>query len=351
LQQPATSTVTFDVFTTDGPSTPFIGAAVAGTNYVGITAGSSPSGTVTFMPGQAFATVTVEVKVGSFLPAPGSEYKQFTVNLSSPSAPTVAVASGTGLIAAQVPKVHSPSPAPATNLQVATGRPTGTPGGVYLSNTSQLSTIVAAAEARWVADGVSKSAFQGVQFRVANMGGGVLANTVGKSITIDSGAAGFGWFVDPTPMSDGEYAFKAHSSDLVARAGTLAAGHMDLLTVVEHELGHILGIADSMSGPDNLMTQGLSAGMRRLPDKSLLSAVVGPVTHVTPGVASVSGINLTELAKELGVNVPTINGKVPTVSTKALDRVFAEWTNIPAGVKTDVLDKLFATLGVNPNKK
>ncbi len=46
-----------------------------------------------------------------------------------------------------------------------------------------------------------------------------------------------------------------------------AAGRMDLLTVLLHELGHIAGLddLDAASIPDGLMTELLSAGVRRLP--------------------------------------------------------------------------------------
>jgi hypothetical protein len=129
LQKPAATAVTFDVFTQDGPATPLIGSAVAGVNYVGIS-----SGTVTFQSGQAYATVTVNVKVGSFAPAAGSVYKQFTVNLSDPLNPTVPLAVGTGLIAAQLAQVHSPS---TSHLQFAVEKSTETAGGVHIRHLPQ----------------------------------------------------------------------------------------------------------------------------------------------------------------------------------------------------------------------
>jgi hypothetical protein len=114
-----------------------------------------------------------------------------------------------------------------------------------LSN-AELAPIVSAAEARWEAFGVSASKFSNVQFQIANMGHGVLGNTSGSVITIDTSADGFGWSVDPSANP--------------------AAGRMDLLTVVEHELGHILGLPDLVAGPDdNVMTQTLKAGVRRVP--------------------------------------------------------------------------------------
>ncbi len=141
------------------------------------------------------------------------------------------------------------------------------PGGVVLTSVSELTPIVDAAEAYWIAAGYSASRFDGVHFAIANMGHSVLGSTTGSTITIDASADGFGWFVDPTPLLNNEFKRLGQSADLMAVPGTLAATHMDLLTVVEHELGHILGFDDILAGgaADNLMTQTLAAGMRRLP--------------------------------------------------------------------------------------
>src|SRR5262249_15950338 len=150
--------------------------------------------------------------------------------------------------------------------QVAAGTPTNAPGGVKLTSTAQLNPIVQAAENRWIAAGVKPSAFDNVQFNIANIGNKMLAYAEGNTITIDANAAGFGWFVDPTPSKDTEYSKTSNPAVLQALRGTAAYGHMDLETVIEHELGHILGYSDVNRGTsDNLMTYSLTAGTRRLP--------------------------------------------------------------------------------------
>ena len=42
--------------------------------------------------------------------------------------------------------------------------------------------------------------------QVADLPGGLLGEAVGKTILIDRDAAGYGWFVDPTPADDLEFA-------------------------------------------------------------------------------------------------------------------------------------------------
>ena len=156
---------------------------------------------------------------------------------------------------------------------------TPAPGGVILTSTSQLTPIVDAAEAYWIAAGYSASRFDGVHFAIANMGHSVLGSTTGSTITIDASADGFGWFVDPTPLLNNKFKRLGQSADLMALPGTLAAAHMDLLTVVEHELGHILGFDDVLAGAgsDSLMTQTLGLGMRRLPPGNINTAALDQV--------------------------------------------------------------------------
>jgi hypothetical protein len=59
-----------------------------------------------------------------------------------------------------------------------------------------------------------------------------LGQQQGHTITLDINAAGWGWFVDPTPRDDSEITTAGNQGE---------QHHMDLLTVLEHELGHILG--------------------------------------------------------------------------------------------------------------
>ena len=58
---------------------------------------------------------------------------------------------------------------------------------------------------------------------------------------------------------------------LEALPGSAAEGHMDLLTVVLHEMGHIAGWGDvnTAGRPNNLMDATLAPGVRRRrPDNS-----------------------------------------------------------------------------------
>jgi hypothetical protein len=110
------------------------------------------------------------------------------------------------------------------------------------------------------ADAVEKLA--SVQFVVTDLPGSQLGVAEGNTIYLDANAAGNGWFVDSTPASDEEFVANADSKELQA-VDARAVDKIDLLTVVEHELGHVLGQNDLYSVTDELMSATLGVGTRR----------------------------------------------------------------------------------------
>jgi hypothetical protein len=100
-----------------------------------------------------------------------------------------------------------------------------------------------------------------LKIKIADLPGKTLGETLGSTIWIDRNAAGYGWFVDPTPRDDAEFAALTGSRSLAGRTGTSAATRVDLLTTVMHEMGHVLGYSDTPS--DRLMNGLLAVGVRR----------------------------------------------------------------------------------------
>jgi Ca2+-binding RTX toxin-like protein len=82
-----------------------------------------------------------------------------------------------------------------------------------------------------------------VTVAVADLPALMLGNAVGAMILLDADAAGHGWFVDQTPAHSEEFA-----RDGSARAGSGADGRIDLLSVIVHELGHVMGFDDDEAG-------------------------------------------------------------------------------------------------------
>jgi VCBS repeat-containing protein len=147
-----------------------------------------------------------------------------------------------------------------------------TPGETHLSQ-AQLDSVVAAAIGQWALAGASANqlaALHATSFSVADLSGNVVGEQSPGHITIDTDAAGHGWFVDPTPSDNSEFthALNAAGTDLLTDPSNDAAGHLDLLTTVTHEMGHVLGLDDSTATSDanDLMYINLVDGERRLPD-------------------------------------------------------------------------------------
>ncbi len=108
----------------------------------------------------------------------------------------------------------------------------------------QLDVIVSAAVARWEASGLTAAQnayLQNITFNIADMSGLYLGATNPGLVTIDSNAAGYGWYVDANPGDDAEFA-NGSGTRLTSDAGGTPAGHIDLLTTVMHEMGHQLGL-------------------------------------------------------------------------------------------------------------
>ncbi|MFC1763664.1 Ig-like domain-containing protein, partial [Planctomycetota bacterium] len=94
-----------------------------------------------------------------------------------------------------------------------------------------------------------------VDFEVTDLAGSVLGLAGTNTILIDIDAAGQGWFIDLTVGETRE--------DLGQfLADTCTAGRVDLLTVVTHEIGHLLGLDHSASENVPFMSETLAAGER-----------------------------------------------------------------------------------------
>jgi Ca2+-binding RTX toxin-like protein len=133
-----------------------------------------------------------------------------------------------------------------------------------------LAPIVAEAVRSWeVALGEELSArLAGVQFQIADLEGLRLGQAVGTTVWLDRDGAGHGWFVDATPATDREFRPVRTGDVLVARPGGPAAGRMDLLSVVTHELGHVLGFVhedEILRGAVQRLPDTLEAGTRIVP--------------------------------------------------------------------------------------
>jgi hypothetical protein len=234
LSAASTSTVTVVVSTENGSAT------IAGSDYAAVTR------TLTFAPGvtsQSFAVSitgdttfeaneTLLVKVTSAIGATGVG-STGTVTITNDDLPLTAVAAGAGEV-------------------------------VSLTR-SQLDAVAAQALSDWAA-ARPDARLSGVQFSIRDLDGLLLGVASDGDITIDVDAAGWGW--------------------------TVAGGEMDLLTVVLHELGHVLGLDHDESG--GVMSETLAPGdIHRLgvPEPSH-AASLGIVSSGTAATSIAGGARL-----------------------------------------------------------
>ncbi|QDT92763.1 peptidylprolyl isomerase [Gimesia algae] len=87
------------------------------------------------------------------------------------------------------------------------------------------------------------------------------ADASNNTIYLDINAAGWGWFVDQTPLLNEEFDVST-AGQFDAQLFSNAFGRIDLLTVLLHELNHLLGYEHSPDSP--LMQPELNPGERKL---------------------------------------------------------------------------------------
>ena len=126
--------------------------------------------------------------------------------------------------------------------------------------------ILAAARQRWAATGLTADQLaivDSLQFEVTSLNGWYLGASSNRVVRLDRRANGHGWFIDPTPLDDREFAATSET-----RLSSVApSGRIDLLSAVLHEMGHTLGLPDDYApaARDNVMYGFLIPGERRLP--------------------------------------------------------------------------------------
>ena len=133
-----------------------------------------------------------------------------------------------------------------SNTSTTTSNVTGS-GETTTLTQPELDAITSEAIKRGQASGVNADAtakLEAATIVIANLASPKSAVIENGVINLDSTAAGHGWFVDFTPSSDEDYTATATGVAMCAKSSTKAVDHIDLLTVVEQELGSIASLED-----------------------------------------------------------------------------------------------------------
>ncbi len=153
--------------------------------------------------------------------------------------------------------------------KISSNLPTGTDDYTNWQNTATLSEMLANASQ-------SLTSF-------SDLAGTAVGETKGEGstaqITLDSTAAGHNWFIDTTPSNNEEFLPTSDPEVWIAKAGSDAAGKMDMLSVLLHEYGHALGIEHSSDSAD-YMAASLQPGERRLPSAEELGLMARLVAAI-----------------------------------------------------------------------
>ena len=175
---------------------------------------------------------------------------------------------------------------------MATGQFTGdiTVGSALTDQVPQ--PMIDAAIQRWKDAGISPqqlARLQATNVEVLDLSSGYLGFDDAGVVEISRDGNWAGWFIDPTPNEDSEFC----NGEMVNPKG------FDLLTVLEHEFGHILGFDDlpSESYPNELMADTILPGVRKVAADSIFSPtpigsrLSGPLSSVSSGLASATAVN------------------------------------------------------------
>src|SRR5262249_43225094 len=125
--------------------------------------------------------------------------------------------------------------------------------------------VVGQAIALWHQAGVHGAALkvlERLRYQIVALPGAELGEEDGHLIEIAPIADGYGWDVDP------------------ARDARVPGNRMDLLTVVAHEMGHVLGLPDEPGA--ELMGPTLSPGVRHEPVRSELPPALRTKAAIAP---------------------------------------------------------------------
>jgi hypothetical protein len=133
---------------------------------------------------------------------------------------------------------------------------------------------------------------------ITDLPGAYVGMSSPDGIWIDRDAAGHGWFVDPTPSDNSEFVDHLSAGKLAATEGSPAYGKMDLLTIIEHEMGRPLGLQERPDAP-GIMVMTFQPGVRELVVAADLRSVGAPPSLIgiipkPAAVASASGLSVVD---------------------------------------------------------
>ena len=214
----------------------------------------------------------------------------------------------------------------------------------------QIAPIRDEAISRWRVSGATFeqiSQLQDVDIRIVDLPGDLLAQANRDRILVDRDAAGWGWFVDETPSDDVEF---------IGPDRAAVANRMDLISVLFHEMGHLLGFEH---GSHEGMRTKISPGERTVINVGHLDRVMALApaavldipnqgtsspAHGVDHPIAVARMDARRQARNLGKPLPVKNWRDWQLDQKENDWVFHNKTDpfeLTSSLE-DVLDTISA---------
>jgi hypothetical protein len=214
------------------------GTALAGSDF------TAASGNLTFNPGDTSKTIVISIAADK----KAEPTEQFSVTLDTPSANTT-LGTATGTVTIQ------------DNDGALLATAAGASASAQPLAQADAINLLAVVVREWLDAGATAVQLAGLTIRIADMPGNKLADTLGRTITLDIDAAGWGWALSPL---------------------ALTADRMDLASVLAHELGHVLGLEHEDHG---VMEEMLAPGESLpAPESSTLAVAAGHPVNATTTV-------------------------------------------------------------------
>ena len=155
------------------------------------------------------------------------------------------------------------------------------------------------------------------------------------TIVLDPTAAGHGWFVDSSPSSDSD----------------LDPERIDMLTIIMHEMGHVLGLGhDLIPGEPDLMDESLAPGQRRYPPMTTIDVLQldsSEQSKLTVGLDAFGG-----WVAALGDRVDQVltdTVRIPFVGDVSLAGIFGlsagTASHLTEGLQSEIVDHVVSVFG------
>ncbi len=179
-------------------------------------------------------------------------------------------------VAAKGDSVGATAPSSFPQFQLFAGAAgVAAPVNAALVTQTEVQSLLPEAVGAWQAAGLDAAdlrKLENVQIQVGNLGTAILGVEAAGVITIDQTAAGYDWYMGTGAASTQAFALSGPGGESLAGPSSPAVDEVDLVTVLEDELGHVLGLADNTQAGD-LMDITLGLGVSRAPTSADVAAI------------------------------------------------------------------------------